>query len=65
MIASYRRATPENWEKTIKRMVTLNHVTLDPADARAILKYLSDQQGLAPEEERQGIGLIDGQLDSV
>ena len=31
---SYRRATPENWERTIKRMVALNHATLDPADAR-------------------------------
>jgi quinohemoprotein amine dehydrogenase len=49
---SYRRATPENWERTIKRMVTLNHATLDPADARAILKYLADHQGLAPEELR-------------
>jgi quinohemoprotein amine dehydrogenase len=49
---SYRRATPENWEKTIKRMVTLNHVTLQPADGRAILKYLSDNHGLAPDEER-------------
>jgi len=49
---SYRRATPENWERTIKRMVTLNHATLDPADARTILKYLADRQGLAPEEER-------------
>jgi quinohemoprotein amine dehydrogenase len=49
---SYRRATPENWELTIKRMVTLNHATLDPADARVILKYLADHQGLAPEEER-------------
>ena len=49
---SYRRATPENWEKTIKRMVTLNHATLDPADARTILKYLSDHLGLAPEELR-------------
>src|SRR3979409_1889465 len=47
---SYRRASPENWEKTIKRMVSLNHVTLDPADARNILKYLSDHNGLAPEE---------------
>ena len=26
---SYRRATPENWERTIKRMVTLNKVDLD------------------------------------
>ena len=49
---SYRRATPENWEKTIKRMVTLNHASLEPADARAILKYLSDHNGLAPEEVR-------------
>jgi len=49
---SYRRATPENWERTIKRMVTLNHATLEPADARAILKYLSDHLGLAPEEAR-------------
>ncbi|HEV3139539.1 MAG TPA: quinohemoprotein amine dehydrogenase subunit alpha [Vicinamibacterales bacterium] len=49
---SYRRATPENWERTIKRMVTLNHATLEPVDARGILKYLSDHLGLAPEEAR-------------
>src|SRR5437763_10849924 len=49
---SYRRATPENWERTIKRMVTLNHATLEPADARAILKYLADHQGLSPEEAK-------------
>jgi quinohemoprotein amine dehydrogenase len=49
---SYRRATPENWERTIKRMVTLNHASLEPADARAILKYLADHQGLAPEETK-------------
>jgi quinohemoprotein amine dehydrogenase len=49
---SYRRATPENWERTIRRMVTLNHAVLEPADARNILKYLSDHQGLAPEEDR-------------
>src|SRR5262245_36688540 len=49
---SYRRATPENWVRTIKRMVTLNHATLDVNDARDILKYLSDHQGLAPAEAR-------------
>jgi quinohemoprotein amine dehydrogenase len=49
---SYRRATPENWERTIKRMVALNQVSLEPSDARAILKYLADRQGLAPEELR-------------
>jgi quinohemoprotein amine dehydrogenase len=49
---SYRRATPENWERTIKRMVTLNHAALEPADARSILKYLADHHGLAPDEAR-------------
>ena len=49
---SYRRASPENWEKTIKRMVSLNNVRLDPADARNILKYLADHNGLAPEDVR-------------
>src|SRR5262245_13381099 len=49
---SYRRATAENWERTIKRMVSLNKVNLSPEDARVILKYLADKQGLAPEELR-------------
>jgi quinohemoprotein amine dehydrogenase len=49
---SYRRATPENWERTIKRMIQLNGLSLEPAEARAIVKYLSDNHGLAPEEAR-------------
>ena len=49
---SYRRATPGELGATIKRMVTLNKVKLEPADAREILKYLSDHNGLAPEEAR-------------
>src|SRR6267378_1308168 len=49
---SYRRASPENWERTVKRMATLNKVSLNPADARTIVKYLSDHFGLAPEEQR-------------
>jgi quinohemoprotein amine dehydrogenase len=49
---SWRRASPENWERTVKRMVTLNHAQLEATDARAIIKYLSDHQGLAPEEAR-------------
>src|SRR5438045_3040791 len=49
---SNRRATPETWERTIKRMVALNHATLTPDDARGILKYLTDHNGLAPEELR-------------
>ena len=47
---SYRRTTPEGWEETIKRMVSLNDVKLDPSDAREIVRYLADRHGLAPEE---------------
>jgi quinohemoprotein amine dehydrogenase len=49
---SYRRTTPEGWEQTIKRMVTLNNVPLEPAEAREILRYLADHHGLAPEEAK-------------
>ena len=47
---SWRRTTPEGWELTIKRMVELNGVKLNPDDAREVLRYLSTNQGLAPEE---------------
>jgi quinohemoprotein amine dehydrogenase len=49
---SYRRASPENWELTIRRMMSLNDVELTPEQARRIIKYLSDHHGLAPEEAR-------------
>jgi quinohemoprotein amine dehydrogenase len=49
---SYRRTTPEGWQETIRRMVTLNKADIEPADAREIVKYLSDNLGLAPEETR-------------
>jgi quinohemoprotein amine dehydrogenase len=49
---SYRRASPENWERTIERMISINHANVSPADARAIVKYLADHNGLAPEEAR-------------
>ena len=49
---SDRRATPENWELTIRRMMSLNNVQLTPETARAVIKSLSDTHGLAPEEAR-------------
>lgn len=51
---SYMRKTPEGWETSIRRMVSLNDVQVTPPEARAIVKYLSNQQGLAPEEVRPG-----------
>jgi quinohemoprotein amine dehydrogenase len=47
---SWRRTTPEGWEFTIKRMVSLNGLQIEPAQAREVLRYLADNLGLAPEE---------------
>jgi quinohemoprotein amine dehydrogenase len=50
---SWRRATPEGWEHTIKRMVELNGLQIEPAAARDVLRYLANNLGLAPEEARK------------
>ena len=47
---SYRRASPENWELTIRRMMSLNNAKLTPEMARKVIKDLADNHGLAPEE---------------
>jgi len=49
---SFQRNTPEGWQDTIKRMVALNGLKLEPAAGREVIKYLSDNLGLAPEEAR-------------
>ncbi|MCI0666230.1 MAG: quinohemoprotein amine dehydrogenase subunit alpha, partial [Acidobacteria bacterium] len=49
---SYERLTPEGWQMAIKRMVRLNGLNITPEEARAIVKYLSNFHGLAPEEAK-------------
>ena len=49
---SWERSTPEGWEEAIKRMVRLNGLTISPAEARSIVKYLATHHGLAPEEAK-------------
>jgi quinohemoprotein amine dehydrogenase len=44
------RKTPEAWSMTIIRMERLHGLRLDDAERRAIVKYLSDTRGLAPQE---------------
>ena len=51
---SYLRKTPEGWQTSVRRMVSLHGARLDAADAREIVRYLADEQGLAPEELRPG-----------
>ncbi|MCU1260630.1 MAG: Quinohemoprotein amine dehydrogenase subunit alpha, partial [Bryobacterales bacterium] len=47
---SFIRTTPEVWQQTIKRMMRLNGVVATPAEVREIVRYLSTNNGLAPEE---------------
>ena len=49
---SYQRTTPEGWQQTIRRMVLLNDLEIEPSDAQAVVRYLADRHGLAPEEAR-------------
>ena len=49
---SFRRSTPEGWERTITRMLSLNGLKIDAPTARAVVKSLSNSHGLAPEEAR-------------
>ncbi len=49
---SFQRNTPEGWQSTIQRMAALNGLQIDPATARQVVKYLSNNLGLAPEEAR-------------
>lgn len=49
---SFQRNTPEGWQDTIKRMMALNGLKMDPAVGREVIKYLSDNLGLAPEEAK-------------
>jgi quinohemoprotein amine dehydrogenase len=49
---SYIRTTPEVWQQIIKRMIRLNGLTASPREVSHIVRYLSNNSGLAPEEAR-------------
>ena len=59
---SYRRTTPEGWQLTLKRMVSLNETKMEPEEARLILKYLANNLGLAPEEARSSAFQVERRL---
>jgi quinohemoprotein amine dehydrogenase len=52
---SWLRKTPEGWQTSLTRMQALHGVAIDPNAARAVVRYLSDEQGLAPDELRPGL----------
>ncbi len=49
---SYMRKTPEGWSQSIRRMMSLNGVSVNPEEAREIVRYLANNHGIAPEELR-------------
>jgi quinohemoprotein amine dehydrogenase len=49
---SWARTTPEGWQNTLRRMILSNGVAITPPEARLIVKYLSTNHGLAPEEAK-------------
>lgn len=44
------RRTPEGWDMTVARMMYAHGVRLTALERQAVVKYLSDTLGLAPEE---------------
>jgi quinohemoprotein amine dehydrogenase len=51
---SWLRKTPEGWQTSLQRMAALHGVSVSPEAARRIVRYLANEQGLAPEELRPG-----------
>jgi quinohemoprotein amine dehydrogenase len=49
---SWERTTPESWQEVLKQMILVNNLSVTPAEARSIVKYLSSSHGLAPEEAK-------------
>ena len=49
---SDQRKTPEGWAMTIARMEHIHKLIVTDDERQGLVKYLSDTQGLAPEETR-------------
>ncbi len=56
---AFQRKTPEGWHMTITRMQRLHGVRLAPDEKRALIKYLSREQGLAPAEVKPFAYLVE------
>lgn len=60
---SYIRTTPEVWQQAIKRMIRLNGLQATPAEVRSIVRYLSNNNGLAPEEMKNAFWEVEHRSD--
>jgi len=49
---SWQRKSAEGWQITVIRMIRTGNISLSAEEARDVVRYLTDNHGLAPEEER-------------
>lgn len=59
------RRTPEGWEMAISRMRLWHGVHIPEDEQRALVAYLSDKQGLAPEETEKFRYILERRPDVV
>jgi quinohemoprotein amine dehydrogenase len=52
---SYLRKAPEGWEITLKRMIRHHDLSIEPADAKALLSSLANSHGLTREEAKRAL----------
>lgn len=52
---SYLRKSPEGWSESLKRMIRLHGLQISPGDAKAIVRSLSNSNGLARSEAERGL----------
>ena len=62
---SMLRKTPEGWALTLRRMREIRGAPLSPEDEAVLIKYLADNQGLAPEETKDYRYILERQPNIV
>ncbi|WP_228051026.1 quinohemoprotein amine dehydrogenase subunit alpha [Pontibacterium sinense] len=62
---SHQRKTPEGWLMTIGRMQMMHGLQISDDERSAVVKYLADRQGLAPEETTDYRYAMERRLDTM
>ena len=52
---SYLRKSPEGWSESLKRMIRLHGLQIAPAEAKEIVRYLANNQGLTRLEAERSL----------
>ena len=52
---SYVRMSPEGWSQTLKRMIRLHGLQISPSEAKQVVRYLADNNGLTRSEAERSL----------